>query len=387
MKNSLTVTSIQAQCWPVAFKGRDLLAVVQDGTEAKAAAYLVPAMAHLFSQPPFKCANGPVALFLVPNREVAREVHKLACEIQEYTKVGVACICCRDPRQPQLEQLEERPQVCIATPGRLLAFLKEGRLNLRRCTCVVFDGLDYMVDVGLEDEVRAIVDWMPPGRQTQIWLNSRTRNMRLLCEDLLDDYVQVSIGVKMVLSDQNVEQIAIVCDEAEKNDRLLSVLQDILNESSSKVIVFVETKRTVDDVATLLLLREWPVIGVHGKKKDDKLDWAFTTFRDNWASVLVCTDVCARKLDAAADVRYVINYDYPGSSEVYKRRLEHVSGSGRTAVAYTLFTPKDKRYAGHFMSILLEAKQVVPPELRDMAKGTVRNRKLGVGRTGERRVP
>ncbi|KAH7935394.1 hypothetical protein HPB52_006893 [Rhipicephalus sanguineus] len=207
-----------------------------------------------------------------------------------------------------------------------------------------------------------------------------------LCEDLLDDYVQVNVGVKTAPFDRNVEQIPIVCDEAEKNNRLVTVLEDILNEGRHKVIVFVETKQTVDDVATLLLLRDWPVVGVHGNKRDDELDWALAAFRGDGALVLVSTDMCARKLDVAGGVRYVINYDYPRSSEVYKRRLEHASHSNGVGVAYTFFTHQDKRHAWDFVSILCEAGVVVPRELTEMAKETARDRRVGVSRTGELRV-
>ncbi|KAL1478528.1 hypothetical protein MTO96_016213 [Rhipicephalus appendiculatus] len=378
-KNCL-ITIIQAQCWPIAFHGRDLLAEVQAGTEARAVAYLVPALKHIFSQPPLKYGDGPVALILVANREMAREVHKLSCELQEYTKVGVVCLSNGDPKPPQLEQLEKRPAICIATVGRLLTFLKEGRLDLYRCTYVVLDGVDCMMVTGLEDHVLALEQWLRPDRQTQIWVSSRTQEVHPLCEDLLEDYVQVSFGVKTAPSVGNVEQIAIVCDEAEKNDRLVTLLEDILNEGRHKVIVFVELKQTVDDVATLLTLREWPVVGVHGNKRDDELDWALAAFRGDGASVLVSTDMCARKLDGAGNVRYVVNYDYPRSTEVYKRRLEHASCSDGFAVAYTFFTPDDKRHAWDFVSILQEAEQAVPRELREMAQQTASNRKVGVGR-------
>ncbi|KAL3194529.1 hypothetical protein MRX96_016163 [Rhipicephalus microplus] len=380
------ITSIQAQCWPIAFHGRDLLAEVQAGTEVKAVAYLVPAIIHVFRQPPLKYADGPVALILVANREMTREVHKLACEIDERTKVGVMCLANGEPKQPQLEELEKRPSICIATVGRLLTFLKEGRLNLYRCTYVVFDGVDRMMVTGLEDHVLTIEQWLRPDRQTQIWLSSRTQDVHPLCEDLLEDYVQVSFGVKEVPSVGKFEHIAIVCDETEKIDQLVTLLEDILSEGRQKVIVFVETKQTVDDVVTFLTLREWPVIGVHGNKRDDELDWALSAFRNEGASILVSTDMCARKLDGAGNVRYLVNYDYPRSTAVYKRRLEHASRSNGDAVAFTFFTPQDKRHARDFVSVLREAEQVVPRELKEIAKQTTSNHTNGVRRPGKIRA-
>ncbi|KAH6941934.1 hypothetical protein HPB50_024450 [Hyalomma asiaticum] len=385
-KKYCSVTSLQAQCWPVTFGGRDLLVVVQAPTEMKAVAYLVPAVVHVLSQPPLQYSNGPIVVILVANREVAREVHQVAIDMQQYTKLGVVCLCCRDPKEPQLEELKKHPRICIATPGRLIAFLKEGELDLYRCTYVVLDGVDRMVDMGLEHQIQVIRDWIRPDRQTQIWLSSRTQNTHPICEDLLEDYVQVSIGVKTAPRGQNVEQIALVCDEAEKNDRLLAVLEDILNEVHHKVIVFVETKRAVDDVVSFLLPRKWPVVGVHGNMRDDQLDWALAAFRGDGAAALVSTDTCTRQLNASRGVRYVINYDYPRSSEVYTRRLECASCSDETAVVYTLFTPYDKWHAMDFVSILRDAKQAVPSELKEMVREAMRDRKLGAAGLGRRRL-
>ncbi|KAH8035434.1 hypothetical protein HPB51_005396 [Rhipicephalus microplus] len=137
-----------------------------------------------------------------------------------------------------------------------------------------------MMVTGLEDHVLTIEQWLRPDRQTQIWLSSRTQDVHPLCEDLLKDYVQVSFGVKEVPFVGKFEHIAIVCDETEKIDQLVTLLEDILSEGRQKVIVFVETKQTVEYVVTFLTLREWPVIGVHGNKRDDELDWALSAFRE-----------------------------------------------------------------------------------------------------------
>ncbi|XP_075527019.1 putative ATP-dependent RNA helicase DDX5 [Dermacentor variabilis] len=108
---------VEAQCWPVALSGRDLLAVVQAvPSEVKAVAYLLPAMLHVLSQPPLQSGDGPIALVLVTTRERAREVHRVACDLQEYTKVGAACLPCREPKEAQLEDIEKCPQICIAAP-------------------------------------------------------------------------------------------------------------------------------------------------------------------------------------------------------------------------------------------------------------------------------
>lgn len=379
-RNRGCLTSIESQCWPIALSGRDLLAVVEAVSEAKAVAYLVPAVSHVLSQPPLQSGDGPTALVLVATSEMAQKVHQVACDIQGYTKVGAACLSCREPKKPQLEELEKRPQICIATPGRLLFFLKEGRLSLSRCTHVVFDGADVMVDMGLEIQIQAITQWIRPDHQTQIWLTSRTLNVYPLCEDLLNDYIQVRIDVKPELRDETVEQIVFVCDEGEKSERLVELLQDILNEPQHKVMVFAETRQTVDDIVTLLMLRELPVIGIHGKKRDEQQDWALASFQSKGVLIIVSTDMYARKPDVSGDVRFVINYDYPRSSELYMRRLGHASHAGQTAVAYTFFTHQDKRHASDLVSILREARQPVPVELKEMVKGGGRNRKLGAGR-------
>ncbi|XP_037555667.1 probable ATP-dependent RNA helicase DDX5 [Dermacentor silvarum] len=299
---------------------------------------------------------------------MAREVHQVARDLQECTTVGVACLSCREPKEPQLEDLEKCPQICIATPSRLLAFLKEGRLRLFRCTYVVLDGADRIVDMGLEVEIQAIAEWIRPDHQTQIWLTSLTHNVHPLCEDLLDDYVQVSIGVKPAPRALTVEQVVFVGDEAEKSERLIAILQDILNKRHHKVIVFVESKQAVDRLVGMLVFRDFPAIGIHSKRRKKNGTGLLPRFAPAGAPILVSTDLGAQELDATGGVRFVINYDYPTRAEGYMRRLNHVSHPHEPGVAYTFFAHHDRRHAADLVFILREAKQQIPDELKEFAK-------------------
>ncbi|KAH7935396.1 hypothetical protein HPB52_006895 [Rhipicephalus sanguineus] len=384
-RNRGSLTSIEAQCWPVALSGRDLNVVVEAPQEIKAVAYLVPAVLHVMSQPPLQSSDGPVVLVLVATSEMARQVHQVACDIQEHTKVRAVLLSSRAPKELQLQDLKKRPQICITTPGRLLTFLKEGLLDLYRCTYVVLDGLDRMVDIGPEDLVKTIVEWMRPDHQTQIWLSSRTQKVRILCEYLLDDYVQVNIEVPAASRDQAVRHIVVVSEEAEKKDRLIVLLQDIVNVARNKVIVFVETKERVDDLMGLLLVRRLTVLGVHGKMKEKEKDWALDSFASGGPSVLVTTDMGARKLDTANEARFVVNYDCPRCSEAYARRIVHASNSpSQSAVVYTMFAHQERRHAANLVSILRDDKQPVPVELEELAKENARDRRSGADRGNKR---
>ncbi|KAL1481289.1 hypothetical protein MTO96_015725 [Rhipicephalus appendiculatus] len=376
-RNRGSLTSIEAQCWPVALSGRDLEAVVQAPSEVKAVAYLVPAVLHVLSQPPSQSSDGPIGLVITATREMAREVYQVAYDMQEYTKVRTMLLSCPAPKELQHEVLKKRPQICIATPGRLLTSLKEGFLDLCRCAYVVLHGVDHMVDIGVEDQVKAIGQWMRPDHQTQIWLSSRTQKARPLCEYMLEDYVQVSIGVQAASHDQAVRQIVVVCDEAEKNDRLVALLKDILSVADRKVIVYVETKEKLDDLMGSLVHQQWPVMGLHRKETKKEMYWAVASFVSSGPSVLVTTDMGARILDAAECACFVVNYDYPRCSEAYSRRLAHASHCPpQSGAVYTLFAREERRHAADLVAILRDAKQPVPAELEDLAKEAARERSV-----------
>ncbi|KAH7952077.1 probable ATP-dependent RNA helicase DDX5 [Rhipicephalus sanguineus] len=375
-------TPAQAQCWPVALKGRDLLAVLGTGAQDKTLAYILPAIVHVLHQPRQEHHQGFQALVLTPTPEEAREIQRVVGELETYTGVHATCICSGDPKDRQLKDLRRGFEICIATPGRLHMFLKEDTLDIGMCTYLVLDEADRMVDMGFEQQLISIARYVRPDRQTTMWMSRKPRHLYRLVEALLNDYAEIHIGMCRASPDQGVEHVVRVSAESEKEAGLVALVEDILGgpeeATTRKVIVFAETKKRVDDLVHNLRLRDWPVVGIHGGTSDSALVWALAGFRQSKTPILVATDMSTSQLRSDI-VRFVVNYDCPSSADAYSRRINHaLNSTGQEAgVAYTFLEPNDSRGARQMIGILRAAKAKVPPELYAIAKAT-RQRKRGV---------
>uniref|UniRef100_A0A3B1JMU3 RNA helicase n=1 Tax=Astyanax mexicanus TaxID=7994 RepID=A0A3B1JMU3_ASTMX len=250
---------------------------------------------------PTLCETQSLCLVLAPTRELAQQVQQVAFDYGKSSRIKSTCVYGGAPKGPQIRDLERGVEICIATPGRLIDFLEAGKTNLRRCTYLVLDEADRMLDMGFEPQIRKIVDQIRPDRQTLMWSATWPKEVRQLAEDFLREYVQINIGALELSANHNILQIVDVCMENEKDN--------------------------------------------NGK-----------------APILIATDVASRGLDVE-DVKFVINYDYPNSSEDYVHRIGRTARSTNKGTAYTFFTPGNLRQARDLVRVLEEARQAINPKL------------------------
>nr|XP_029131121.1 probable ATP-dependent RNA helicase DDX5 [Labrus bergylta] len=359
-------TPIQAQGWPLALSGKDMVGIAQTGS-GKTLSYLLPAIVHINHQPFLERGDGPICLVLAPTRELAQQVQQVAAEYGRASRLKSTCIYGGAPKGPQIRDLERGVEICIATPGRLIDFLEAGKTNLRRCTYLVLDEADRMLDMGFEPQIRKIVDQIRPDRQTLMWSATWPKEVRQLAEDFLKEYVQINIGALQLSANHNILQIVDVCNDMEKEDKLIRLLEEIMSEKENKTIIFVETKRRCDELTRRMRRDGWPAMGIHGDKSQQERDWVLNEFRYGKAPILIATDVASRGLDVE-DVKFVINYDYPNSSEDYIHRIGRTARSQKTGTAYTFFTPNNMKQASDLISVLREANQAINPKLIQMAE-------------------
>ncbi|KAA0706057.1 putative ATP-dependent RNA helicase DDX5 [Triplophysa tibetana] len=300
-------TPIQGQGWPVALSGKDMVGIAQTG-----------------SGKTLSC------LVLAPTRELAQQVQQVAADYGKASRLKSTCIYGGAPKGPQIRDLERGVEICIATPGRLIDFLEVGKTNLRRCTYLVLDEADRMLDMGFEPQIRKIVDQIRPDRQTLMWSATWPKEVRQLAEDFLKEYVQINVGALQLSANHNILQIVDVCNDGEKEDK-------------------------------------WPAMGIHGDKSQQERDWVLNEFKFGKAPILIATDVASRGLDVE-DVKFVINYDYPNNSEDYIHRIGRTARSQKTGTAYTFFTPNNMKQAQDLVSVLREANQAINPKLIQMAE-------------------
>ncbi|KAG9483770.1 probable ATP-dependent RNA helicase DDX17 isoform X1 [Eleutherodactylus coqui] len=377
-------TPIQCQGFPLALSGRDMVGIAQTGS-GKTLAYLLPAMVHINHQPYLERGDGPICLVLAPTRELAQQVQQVADEYGKSSRLKSTCIYGGAPKGPQIRDLERGVEICIATPGRLIDFLEAGKTNLRRCTYLVLDEADRMLDMGFEPQIRKIVDQIRPDRQTLMWSATWPKEVRQLAEDFLRDYVQINVGNLELAANHNILQIVDVCQESEKDHKLIQLMEEIMAEKENKTIIFVETKRRCDDLTRRMRRDGWPAMCIHGDKSQQERDWVLNEFRSGKAPILIATDVASRGLDVE-DVKFVINYDYPNSSEDYVHRIGRTARSTNKGTAYTFFTPGNLKQARELVKVLQEANQTINPKLMQLVDHG-RGGGGGGGRSRYRTIP
>ncbi|XP_066148051.1 ATP-dependent RNA helicase p62 isoform X2 [Euwallacea fornicatus] len=360
-------TSIQAQGWPIAMSGHDMVGVAHTGS-GKTLAYILPAIVHINHQPEVRRGDGPIVLVLAPTRELAQQIQQVANDFGKSSHIRNSCIFGGAPKGPQGRDLERGVEICIATPGRLIDFLEKGATNLERCTYLVLDEADRMLDMGFEPQIRKIISQIRPDRQTLMWSATWPKEVKKLAEDFMKEYIQLNVGSLELSANHNILQIVDVCQEHEKENKLNGLLQEIGNngEPNSKIIIFVETKKKVDNITRVIRRFGWPAVAMHGDKSQQERDYVLKEFRNGKATVLVATDVAARGLDVDG-IKYVVNYDYPNSSEDYIHRIGRTGRSESTGTSYAFFTPSNFKQAKDLVSVLKEANQVVNPKLQEIA--------------------
>lgn len=288
-------TAIQAQGMPIALSGRDLVAVAQTGS-GKTLAYVLPAVVHINNQPRLERGDGPIALVLAPTRELAQQIQQVASEFGSNTQVRNTCIFGGAPKGQQARDLERGVEIVIATPGRLIDFLERGTTSLKRCTYLVLDEADRMLDMGFEPQIRKIMQQIRPDRQVLMWSATWPKEVRQLAEEFLNNYIQVNIGSLSLSANHNILQIVDVCDESEKIVKLIQLLTQISSENETKTIIFVETKKRVDEITRNISRQGWRACAIHGDKSQQERDFVLSSFRNGRHSILVATDVAARGL-------------------------------------------------------------------------------------------
>ncbi|CAN6470383.1 unnamed protein product [Victoria cruziana] len=355
-------TPIQAQTWPVALQGRDIVAIAKTGS-GKTLGYLIPAFIHLR-----QCRKnpqiGPTVLVLAPTRELATQIQDEAIKFGQSSRISCTCLYGGTPKGPQLRELERGADIVVATPGRLNDIFDMRKINFCQVSFLVLDEADRMLDMGFEPQIRKVVDEIPYRRQTLMYTATWPKDVRKIAGDLLLNPIQVNIGnVDELEANKAITQFVEVVSQPNKQQRLVQILKS--QEQGSKVIVFCSTKRLCDQLACSIR-QNFRAAAIHGDKSQGERDWVLNEFRTGRSPVLVATDVAARGLDIK-DIRVVINYDFPTGIEDYVHRIGRTGRAGATGISYTFFSDQDWKYATDLIKVLEGANQRVPPEVREIA--------------------
>ncbi len=331
-------TPIQREAIPAMLDGRDLLGQAATGT-GKTAAFALPLLQRLGAAG--SRGPQPSALVLVPTRELAVQVSEAVHRYGREVAARVLPIYGGQPIGRQLSALDRGVDVVVATPGRALDHLGRGTLPLDGLAVVVLDEADEMLDMGFADDIEAILQATPPGRQTVLFSATMPARIDGIARRHLRHPVRIRMGRAPVDAGQAplVRQVAYLVPRAYKTATLGRIL-DL--ESPAAAIVFCRTRDEVDSITSTLNGRGYRAEALHGGMSQEQRDRVMGRLRSGSADLVVATDVAARGLDID-QLSHVVNYEVPASPDSYVHRIGRVGRAGREGVAVTLAEPREHR--------------------------------------------
>ncbi|WP_205028006.1 DEAD/DEAH box helicase [Oleisolibacter albus] len=330
-------TPIQAQAIPAALEGRDVVASANTGT-GKTAAFVLPSLSRIAATPRAAGSWGPRVLVLTPTRELASQVLESVKALSKYHRIHTGTVLGGMPYRAQIEMLRRRADLVVATPGRLIDHLENGRIDLTCVEVLVLDEADRMLDMGFREAVEQIAAACPAERQTLLFTATLDRTAERLAATLTKDAVRVDVAGKAVVTTQ-VDQRWLRADGLDHKHKLLDrLLQD---EAFQKGIVFTATKRDADRLADELSEKGLSAMPLHGDMQQRERNRVVQWLRDGRVNVIVATDVAARGIDIS-DLTHVINFDLPKVAEDYVHRIGRTGRAGATGTSYSLFTRTDR---------------------------------------------
>jgi ATP-dependent RNA helicase DeaD len=330
-------TPIQAAAIPALLQGHDMLGQAATGT-GKTAAFALPILQRL---PSGERGREPMALILVPTRELAMQVSEALHHYGRQLGVRVVPIYGGQPIGRQLRSLEAGVDVIVATPGRALDHLRRRTLRLASLQVMVLDEADEMLDMGFAEDLEAIFAETPPSRQTVLFSATLPKRIDAIARKHLRDPAHIRIIDEVRSSDESprVRHSAYVVQRAHKAAALGRIL-DV--ESPTAALVFCRTREAVDGLTETLNGRGYRSEALHGGMSQEQRDRVMGRLRGGTADLLIATDVAARGLDIE-QLSHVINYDVPSSVDAYVHRMGRVGRAGREGVAITLAEPREHR--------------------------------------------
>ncbi|XP_064455171.1 probable ATP-dependent RNA helicase DDX23 isoform X2 [Ornithodoros turicata] len=380
-------TPIQRQAIPIGLQNRDIIGVAETGS-GKTLAFLLPLLMWITSLPKIvrqeDADQGPYAIIMAPTRELAQQIEEETTKFAKVLEIRTVAVIGGLSREEQGFRLRLGCEIVIATPGRLIDVLENRYLVLSRCTYIVLDEADRMIDMGFETEVQKILDFMPVTnqkpdteeaedeekllanfaskhkyRQTVMFTATMPPAVERLARSYLRRPAIVYIG-SIGKPVERVEQVVFLLTESEKRKKLI----EILNKGvEPPVIIFVNQKKGADVLAKGLEKMGFNSCTLHGGKGQEQREYALASLKSGAKDMLVATDVAGRGIDIR-NVSMVINYDMAKSIEDYTHRIGRTGRAGLHGKAVSFLTKEDSHLFYDLKALMLSSPvSTCPPEL------------------------
>ena len=330
-----SATPIQEQAIPAILEGKDLIGSAQTGT-GKTAAFLLPVIQKIISTPHDDVIK---ALVIVPTRELATQIDQQMEGLSYFTPVSsIPVYGGTDGASFSRERqaLSNGADMVICTPGRMIAHLNMGYVNLSGLKYLILDEADRMLDMGFHDDIMKIISYIPAERQTLCFTATMPKEMRDLARKLLTDPLEINIETSKPA--ENILQMAYVLYDAQK----IPLVQYLLNDVGTRsILIFCSTKSSTKALCHSLKKSGLNAEEIHSDLDQSGREQVLNKFRSRSLNILVATDIVSRGIDIE-DIDMVINFDVPHEGEDYIHRIGRTARAQSKGAAVTLIGEKDQ---------------------------------------------
>lgn len=340
------MTDIQNNVIPLALNDLDVIAQAPTGT-GKTCAYAIPILNKIDSN-----LDKVQALILAPTRELAVQITDEIREIAFYME-GIRSITIYGGEhiERQILGLKNKPQIIVATPGRLMDHMRRKTIKLSHINTLVLDEADEMLNMGFKEDIDTILESITNNHQTMLFSATFSKEIEKISMDYLHNPEIVRVN-KNEITVSTIEQRYIEVKEKDK----VEIMSRLIDLNSYKLaIVFCNTKRMVDEVTSNLMTRGFLVEALHGDMKQMQRDRVMRRFKEGTINILVASDVCARGIDVE-NVDVVFNYDLPTDDEYYVHRIGRTGRAKKLGIAIS-FVTKQEKY--RLRSIMAYSKSII----------------------------
>jgi superfamily II DNA/RNA helicase len=326
-------TPIQERAIPVILDNKDLIACAQTGT-GKTAAFILPILNKITKKPSGKLNT----LILAPTRELAIQIDQ---QIQGFAYfLGISSIPIYGGGdgivwEQQKKALETGAEIVVATPGRLIALLAGGKIDLSSLEHLILDEADRMMDMGFSDDILKIVNYLPVNRQTVLFSATMPPKIRQFSMKILNKPEEISIALGKTA--EGVSQSMYSVYDGQKEELVRHILSQ---KGRDAVIIFASTK---DKVKALhkVLRKQFDIEAFHSDLEQVEREKIMSAFKNKAVKVLIGTDIISRGIDVVG-IELVLNYDTPGDPEDYVHRVGRTARADKKGEAITFVNPKDQ---------------------------------------------
>lgn len=376
------MTPIQEKSIPLVIEGHDILACAQTGT-GKTAAYLLPVIDLICS------GNFPDdkvnCIIMAPTRELAQQIDQQMQGFSYFLPISSLPIYGGTDGytyDQQRKGLKSGADVVIATPGRLIAHLQMGSVDLSQVSFFILDEADRMLDMGFYDDIMSIVKFLPKERQTLLFSATMPSKIRDLAKSILNNPKEIILALSRPAD--KIDQKVYYCHEEGK----VTLLKYLISRGEySRIIVFSSSKQKVKELAAKLSGGRFRVGDMHSDLEQNKREETMLQFKAGRINILVATDIVARGIDID-NIDLVVNFDVPAEGEDYIHRVGRTARAEKDGKAITFVNIRDRRRFKNIEKLLGKAvpKGDLPEELKGkIPEESQKTTKSEKSRTGSRR--